>query len=152
MGSGSVFCCASSATCSTLTSVVLILGKGKEGSSGLLSQILLEADNDNRSYVPFPVCASATNASATKNSSFDTRGRVLTRLTIFEIVKHPVKMNDDNQNIDRSVRGWVGIGRKTEENESMRMSSGRVRVRVYDAPYPPSRRATKTSTRRAITS
>ena len=34
------------------------------------------------SYTPFPVCAKATNARATKNSSFDTRGRELTRFTI----------------------------------------------------------------------
>jgi hypothetical protein len=62
-------------------------------------------------YVPLPVCASATSASATKNSSFDTRGRVLTRLTIFGY-----RNAGGNEHIDRSYEG--GNRRKTEETES----------------------------------
>lgn len=67
VGSGRSLCCASAATCSMLTSSVI--------------QYVEDADEGH--HIPLPNWANATSASATKNSSFETREpRELTRFTI----------------------------------------------------------------------
>ena len=68
-----------------------------EGCSGMIERRLVqcshlratdeftipESKGRDVDCIPFPDCAKATNANATKNSSLDTRGLELTKLTIY---------------------------------------------------------------------
>ena len=77
VGSGRAFCWARAATRSTLRST------GRSSADQSL-------DTTMPATVPFPDCASAARARATKNSRRDTRGLELTRLTIYQANKFKI--------------------------------------------------------------